>query len=484
MSTTIEHSVTPPIAPMPAVDTLPDAQPMSSLYRVVWRWHFYAGLFTVPFLLMLALTGTIIMFQNELNDLVYRHQHVVTPGERMLPYDEQLARVQQAYPEMSVVLVQPSWAADRSTMVMLTDDAGADVSAFVDPYTGALLGDRDNTRTLTGVANTMHGTFLLGDWGDRMIEIAAGWAIVLTVSGLYLWWPRKGSKVWGVLLPRLGTTNPRVWWRDLHAVPAVWTSGLLLLTLISGMTWTGFWGEMTQVWSTFPAAMWDEVPESTALTRSLNTPSTQVSPWATEAQPLPESEHAGHSTGGAEGVRAGQIGLDQVITIARRESAPQRFNISLPADERGVYTVSASSAGAELDDATQERLVHIDQYSGAVLANIGWNEYSGVAKAVAMSIAIHEGKQFGLINRIATLLLIATIIGSTITGVVMWWRRRPTGRIGAPTMPKSVRLWKGAVAIMLVLGVVFPLVGASLLTVLLLDFLIIRRVPVLKRVIG
>lgn len=459
-----------------------EARPLSHFYRVIWRWHFYAGLFTVPFLLMLAITGTIIMFQNELNDLINRQQHFVAPGGQVLGYDEQLARVQQMYPAMNVARVQPSWSPDRTTEVALTDDTEADLSVFVDPYTGALLGERNNAQSLTGVANSMHGTLLLGEWGDRVIEIAAGWAIVLTLSGLYLWWPRGNRGLWGVLLARLHA-GKRTFWRDLHAVPGFWAAGLLVLTLISGMTCTGFWGEMTQVWSTFPAAMWDEVPASAEPVRSLNTPNTQVSPWATEAMPLPESEHTGHGAQGADGVVEGQIGLDQVIAIARSNGMPQRFNVSLPGDEQGVYTVSASSAGAELDDATKERLMHIDQYSGAVLANIGWNEYNGIAKAVAMGIAIHEGKQFGLVNRIATLFLCLTIVGLTTTGVVMWWQRRPRGRLGAPAMPRSFPVWKGALAVMLVIGVLFPLVGLSLIAVLALDFLVISRIAPLRHIL-
>ena len=35
----------------------------SALYRTIWRWHFYAGLFCIPFVLWLALTGSIYLFK-------------------------------------------------------------------------------------------------------------------------------------------------------------------------------------------------------------------------------------------------------------------------------------------------------------------------------------------------------------------------------------------------------------------------------------
>jgi len=32
-------------------------------YRAVWRWHFYAGLFVLPFIAWLALTGATYLYQ-------------------------------------------------------------------------------------------------------------------------------------------------------------------------------------------------------------------------------------------------------------------------------------------------------------------------------------------------------------------------------------------------------------------------------------
>jgi hypothetical protein len=39
----------------------------NALYRAVWRWHFYAGLLVIPFLMALAITGCIYLFDDEIN---------------------------------------------------------------------------------------------------------------------------------------------------------------------------------------------------------------------------------------------------------------------------------------------------------------------------------------------------------------------------------------------------------------------------------
>jgi uncharacterized iron-regulated membrane protein len=125
-----------------------------------------------------------------------------------------------------------------------------------------------------------------------------------------------------------------------------------------------------------------------------------------------------------------------------------------------VYTVSIAA-----DDPRQSRTLHIDQYSGAMLANSGWEEFGAVPRAVELGIALHEGRLFGLPNQLLMLFAALTAILLPVTGLVMWWRRRPQGRLGAPAMPQ-LRFMPGLLAIIVLLGLAFPLVGVSLTVVL------------------
>lgn len=34
---------------------------VNKLYFAAWRWHFYAGLYVIPFLIMLAVTGALMV---------------------------------------------------------------------------------------------------------------------------------------------------------------------------------------------------------------------------------------------------------------------------------------------------------------------------------------------------------------------------------------------------------------------------------------
>ncbi|MNE14594.1 PepSY-associated TM helix [compost metagenome] len=442
-----------------------------SFYNLAWRWHFYAGLFVAPFMVLLALTGIIYLFKPQLDPLMYSDLMTVPAGHHSLSADELLQRAQVAYPQGQVSQYLPAVNAERSAQFVV-NQAGRELNVFINPYTGTLLGEQDAKDNLQAIARALHGELMVGTVGDRLVELAAGWGIVLVVSGMYLWWPRgKGSA--GVLWPRLQSRG-RLFWRDLHAVIGFWGGAFLLVMLLSGMTWTGVWGkQFAQVWNTFPAKMWNDVPTSDKEARDLNSATRQTVPWALENTPMPVSsahaEHAGHSAA-ASAPAAPQVSLQQVVDLATERGVVPGYSITLPTTADGVFTIAVFA-----DDPRNDATLHVDQYSAKVLADVRWQDYGNVARATELGVMLHEGKMFGPVNQIIVLLICLMILLSAVSGVVMWWKRRPQGSFGVPPLRHDLPKWKTAIVIVLGLGVAFPLVGASLLAVWLLDWGVLSR---------
>ncbi len=73
-----------------------------------------------------------------------------------------------------------------------------------------------------------------------------------------------------------------------------------------------------------------------------------------------------------------------------------------------------------------------------------------------------------------------------VSGVVMWWKRRPEGaaRLAAPPRPQEVPYAKGAILITLALSLAFPMLGLTLLAVILMDLLVVTPIPALKRALS
>lgn len=443
-----------------------------SFYNLAWRWHFYAGLFVAPIMILLAITGIIYLFKPQLDPLMYRDLMVVEAGHHRQSADALKQHVQHAYPQGHVGQYLPAPAPDRSAQFVV-HEGGRELNVFIDPYTGTVLGAQDAKRNLQAVARALHGELMIGTVGDRVVELAAGWGIVLVVSGLYLWRPR-GKASAGVLWPRLGARG-RLFWRDLHAVSGFWGSALLLLMLLSGMTWTGFWGKQyADLWNRFPAAMWNEVPQSDQQARTLNNANRQTVPWAVENTPMPQSgahaEHAGHVAANSAPALP-QVSLQQVEDIATARQVEPGYSITLPSTAEGVFTIAVFA-----DDPRNDATLHVDQYTGKVLVDVRWQDYNSVARATELGVMLHEGKLFGLVNQLIVLLICLMILLGSVSGLVIWWKRRPQGGLGVPPLRHDLPRWKSATVIMLGLGIAFPLVGASMLVVWLLDRGLGRRV--------
>lgn len=217
--------------------------PQYWLYRAVWRWHFYAGLFVIPFLLMLSITGIIYLFKPQLDTVMYRNLLFVQPTGSTVSYVQQVEATQKAYPDATISKIVPSVAPDRSTEIQITTATEQKLAVFVNPHTGKVLGDRHEEQNLQAIARRIHGELMIGKIGDYLVELAACWALVLLLTGLFLWIPRNGWRIGGTLIPRLWSQNKRIFWRDLHAVPGFY--GLLLIgfLVLTGLPWSGFWGE-------------------------------------------------------------------------------------------------------------------------------------------------------------------------------------------------------------------------------------------------
>lgn len=72
-----------------------------------------------------------------------------------------------------------------------------------------------------------------------------------------------------------------------------------------------------------------------------------------------------------------------------------------------------------------------------------------------------------------------------VTSSLMWWRRRPIGVLGAPpVLGRSPRLASFVVGLTVVLGIFLPMLGVSLVAVLLVELVIRRFVPGTSRWLG
>ena len=129
-----------------------------------------------------------------------------------------------------------------------------------------------------------------------------------------------------------------------------------------------------------------------------------------------------------------------------------------------------------------DRTVHIDQYSGKILADIRFDDYNPFGKFMAASIALHMGT-LGWWSVLANVLFCLAVIFIGISGCVMWWKRRPSGAEGMVPPAQKIKLpvwWAMAVPLLLI-ALLFPTALLAIAVIWLLDTLLLSRIPVLRR---
>ena len=359
---------------------------INKFYFAAWRWHFYAGLYVAPFLIMLAVTGLIMMYIAHFNGRDGEKITVPVEGPaQMLSVQAQAA--QAAFPQGTLV----EWigaTGPEGVSVFRINDGGTNHMVAVNPYTAEVVDSWIRRDGWYDFASDIHGTLLIGDTGDRLIEIAAGLGIVLAVTGIYLWWPRNGAGIMSVLVPNIAARG-RSLWKSLHTVIGFYASAILVIFLVSGMAWAGIWGErMVQAWSTFPAEKWENVPLSDTTHASMNHGAIKDVPWGLEQTPMPVSGSDAGVTGLAEGEPAS---INTIAALGRALGYEGRFRIAYPRGETGVWTLNQDSMSNDSPDPMSDRTVHVDRYTGKILADVGFADYSLAAKGMAVGIAFHEG---------------------------------------------------------------------------------------------
>lgn len=417
----------------------------SALNRLFWRLHFWAGLVVSPIILFAALTGLLYVFTPQIE--AWRHADVdhVTVGSQRLPLDAQVAAALAAAPDAALRYVVPAHAADDSTQVWLRaphahhgageHDHGLPSGSivYVNPYTGQVLGQLQEMERFKTWAKKLHSNALQGDGWRWLIELGASWMLVLFATGLVMWWPKpqaRGGDGWRALVPRWG--RGRATWRDLHAIVAIALGLVLAIVLVTGLTWAEHSGQRFR-----------------AMQASLD-------------QNAPKAPKSLRSAPG-DGPHLGwQAALDRSVA-----QAPDiAMQITPPAGADGVWRVE----NFDRTQPTGRFQLALDARSGATLFASGWERLPALARATAVGIPFHRG-EFGVWNQALLALAALAAVFSVVSGLVMWWQRRPRGKVGAPTLQaralKAVPLWLWP--LMAGLAWALPVFGWSLLVMLALE---------------
>ncbi len=426
-------------------------RPVPPLYRTLWRWHFYAGLFVLPFVLVLALSGSVFLFKPQIERWEEREFRQLPVAQVVSP-SHQVATALAAYPGATFHSYRLPQAQEDAALIHLSLADGGMRDVFVAPD-GRLLGSLAADRRITEVARRIHGQLLLGERGSWVVELVACWAIVMIITGLYLWWPR-GRGAAGVIWPRRGALL-----RDLHAVSGFWVASFALVLLLTGLPWTSVWGNAFNALRA--QAGWVKgAPQ-----------------WSTGDTPSAAAPHSSHDHGGMHadhGEPARIAILDELVARGRREPLAHPALVLAP----GTVLFGPPSADWTLTSATQNRPLGMTLTfaadTGEERTREAFADRHPIDRVIGYGLAWHEGALLGVANQVVGVLTALALATLAITGFLMWRRRRPEGVLGAPPLPADRRRPAFIAGVIVVLALLLPLLAASLLVLWLIDALLPR----------
>lgn len=404
-----------------------------ALYAAVWRWHFYAALYVLPFMFMLSITGMIYLYQKPIEDILYKDAINVEVKDYSQSFEIQARAITQAYPGARIRNFVPPASDTKSTIFDFKTKDNLRMIAYVNPYNGQILRAHERDGTLMRLMRKFHGELLMGRFGTKFVELAGSWAIVLIITGLYMWWPR-GKGLRGTIIPRKGLKG-RPWWKEWHTI--IGFASFLLITplLITGLPWTDVWGGTLGV-----------IQKATGQSsnRDLRNANSSKSIITSTAQT--------------------PILASKVIEIATQNNVQKPYSVSFPKNDKAAFFITSRHPNP-----MQRTMLHIDQYSGEVLKDLSFSDNPLIAKLKSAGIGLHQGTLFGTLNLVLATLAAILGIMLSVSGFYAWWKRKPQGKLGTPREAKNFKIGAGLWVIIGICAILLPLMGASLIIMVILD---------------
>jgi uncharacterized iron-regulated membrane protein len=350
------------------------------------RWHAWAGIFAGSILLIVSLTGTLLVFEEELDVWLYPELFgFQTDGER-LPFGDVVDKVKNDQPDWDVKGIYHFPKRNHAYVLNYGEDYR---QAIVNPYSGKVMGTRVYQESVMGFIRHLHRTLLIPVAGKYIVGVASLVLVVLMITGLRLWIPKK----WNKLKARLGVKRGASFKRqnyDWHNSLGFYFSPFITLIALTGaaITFSQF-----VILGLFLVSF--EPP------KSIESIIGQQSTYQAGKEPK---------------------AIDLVVEKANQEIPGGVVEgVTLPLDSVGTYGMNIIAPGAAKTGDVS--LIYYDQYSGERLMSTH-HDLAHMGKAYLNWVTpIHYGTFGGLVTRILALLASLVVPVLFITGFVIWWGR-------------------------------------------------------------
>jgi uncharacterized iron-regulated membrane protein len=362
------------------------------LRRAFFQIHLWAGVLLSLYIVMIAVTGSILVFRSELTRALLPKTLSPYSADRVAPMAVVLAHFKTAYPEAKLDSIQMPSPQMPVFLLFATDSHQYRFTLVADPVSANL---RLQPRTWLYWTYELHVNLLLGEaHGVQINGIGAICLLLLTVTGLFLWWP--GIKIWARGLLIVFRHNWRRINYDAHSAIGFWTLFIVFWWALSGIYF----------------AWYRQVTSAVAVVSPLQG---MLSPVAS-MQPTPGLNRAS---------------LEQVLSAINKASpSGQLFSLSDPLLSGTVIyaLVDLRKPG----DFSHRDIITLSTTDARILTiwHYGQNRSAGDWFLWAMH-PLHFGTLWGMFVKILWASCGLAVALLAITGLLMYWNRFLRHRLGS-----------------------------------------------------
>ncbi|WP_316734626.1 PepSY-associated TM helix domain-containing protein [Pedobacter aquatilis] len=209
----------------------------STIKKILAFLHLWLGLAAGAVLIVVALTGSILSFEDEIEAIVYKREFQVKPEGNLLPIDSLVTIAKMSYPKKKIFRMMISKSPESSVKATFgTKKKGYDY-VYLNPYSGEIISKGKESKRFFAIVLNLHRYLLAGDTGKAITGISCAITLFMALSGLYLWWPKNKNILKQRLVVKSGASFKRTNW-DLHAVGGFYSMIFLVVITLTGLVWS------------------------------------------------------------------------------------------------------------------------------------------------------------------------------------------------------------------------------------------------------
>lgn len=364
-----------------------------TIRKAVRKIHLWLGLASGPVVFVVAVTGCLYAFQMEIQDWTQPFRFVERQDGPFLPPSVLKAAAEKELPGKHIHAVQYLGPERAAQVIFYNIEPEYYYLVYVNPYTADVLAVKDMARDFFAIV--LDGHFYL--WlppqiGQPLIATSTLVFVVMLLSGIVLWWPRKAKDARQRFSIRWGAKWKRVNY-DLHNVLGFYAWAVLILLACTGLVW-GF-----QWWANgwYQAAGGDK----SIVYSEPASDTTQIYPADAPA-------------------------IDKVFAMMQQQY-PGTQTIEVHPPETALSPISAN-ANPEMGTYWKLDFRYFDQYTLEELPVDHiygrYDDATAADKLLRMNYDIHTGAILGLPGKF--LMFFASLLCASlpVTGFIIWWGRR------------------------------------------------------------